>query len=205
MQTTVGISFLINHSLSTDLNLSLPMSPRCDYVSHRHYCILVTDINIFINDYYAEWLVITLGYSSFTKINMALKGMFAEKFCSERVKHYLLHHIISLFKKKLPDEGWDEPTIETLLQELSTMDSNNFPGNCGVGEREGRIYSDMVARRHYRFVFKTEIAVNFTILFLCPFYVCISFEVYHLQFNCLWKGSICNRTCEFRVIFLLLW
>ncbi|KAL4231703.1 hypothetical protein ACF0H5_009279 [Mactra antiquata] len=52
--------------------------------------------------------------------------------------------------KKLPDEGWDDQTIEMLLQELSTMDSNNFPSNCGVGEREGRIYSDMVARRHYR-------------------------------------------------------
>ena len=29
------------------------------------------------------------------------------------------------------------------------MDSNNFPGNCGVGEREGRLYSSLVARRHY--------------------------------------------------------
>ena len=37
-----------------------------------------------------------------------------------------------------------------LLQELSTMDSNNFPGNCGVGEREARIVSDLVARRHFR-------------------------------------------------------
>ena len=24
------------------------------------------------------------------------------------------------------------------------MDSNNFPANCGVGEREGRIYSRLV-------------------------------------------------------------
>lgn len=37
-----------------------------------------------------------------------------------------------------------------LLQEFSTMDSNNFPGNCGVGEREARIASDLVARRHFR-------------------------------------------------------
>jgi hypothetical protein len=27
------------------------------------------------------------------------------------------------------------------------MDSNNFPENCGAGEREGRIFSGMVARR----------------------------------------------------------
>lgn len=27
------------------------------------------------------------------------------------------------------------------------MDSNNFPANCGVGEREGRIFSSLVGRR----------------------------------------------------------
>uniref|UniRef100_A0A8C0LST3 O-phosphoseryl-tRNA(Sec) selenium transferase n=1 Tax=Canis lupus dingo TaxID=286419 RepID=A0A8C0LST3_CANLU len=32
------------------------------------------------------------------------------------------------------------------------MDSNNFLGNCGVGEREGRVASALVARRHYRFI-----------------------------------------------------
>lgn len=32
------------------------------------------------------------------------------------------------------------------------MDSNNFLGNCGVGEREGRVASSLVARRNYRFV-----------------------------------------------------
>lgn len=30
------------------------------------------------------------------------------------------------------------------------MDSNNFPGNCGIGEREARFASSLVARRHYR-------------------------------------------------------
>jgi len=29
------------------------------------------------------------------------------------------------------------------------MDSNNFEGNVGVGEREARVYSPLVARRHY--------------------------------------------------------
>lgn len=33
------------------------------------------------------------------------------------------------------------------------MDSNNFLGNCGVGEREGRVASALVARRHYRYDF----------------------------------------------------
>ena len=30
------------------------------------------------------------------------------------------------------------------------MDSNNFVDNVGVGEREGRVLSSLVARRHYR-------------------------------------------------------
>lgn len=30
------------------------------------------------------------------------------------------------------------------------MDSNNFPDNVGVGEREARVASQLVARRHWR-------------------------------------------------------
>lgn len=30
------------------------------------------------------------------------------------------------------------------------MDSNNFPDNVGVGEREGRVACPLVARRHFR-------------------------------------------------------
>uniref|UniRef100_A0A0F7Z8A7 O-phosphoseryl-tRNA(Sec) selenium transferase n=1 Tax=Crotalus adamanteus TaxID=8729 RepID=A0A0F7Z8A7_CROAD len=53
---------------------------------------------------------------------------------------------------KCPEDGWDESTIELFLHELAVMDSNNFLGNCGVGEREGRVASQMVARRHYRLI-----------------------------------------------------
>ncbi|XP_030047106.1 O-phosphoseryl-tRNA(Sec) selenium transferase [Microcaecilia unicolor] len=53
---------------------------------------------------------------------------------------------------KCPESGWDESTIELFLHELSIMDSNNFLGNCGVGEREGRVASGLVARRHYRLI-----------------------------------------------------
>lgn len=51
---------------------------------------------------------------------------------------------------KCPEDGWSESTIELFLSELALMDSNNFLGNCGVGEREGRVASSLVARRHYR-------------------------------------------------------
>lgn len=72
-----------------------------------------------------------------------------------------------LLQRKWPEEGWDDTTIELLLADLAQMDSNNFPANCGVGEREARIASclficfcklpinsflfpALVARRHYR-------------------------------------------------------
>ena len=48
----------------------------------------------------------------------------------------------------MPETGWDDLSIELTLAELAAMDSNNFCGNCGVGEREGRVYSKLVARRH---------------------------------------------------------
>ncbi|XP_060102200.1 O-phosphoseryl-tRNA(Sec) selenium transferase [Heteronotia binoei] len=53
---------------------------------------------------------------------------------------------------KCPEDGWDESTIELFLHELAVMDSNNFLGNCGVGEREGRVASGLVARRHFRLI-----------------------------------------------------
>ncbi|XP_042079039.1 O-phosphoseryl-tRNA(Sec) selenium transferase [Haplochromis burtoni] len=53
---------------------------------------------------------------------------------------------------KCPEEGWNESTVELFLSELAVMDSNNFLGNCGVGEREGRVASSLVARRHYRLI-----------------------------------------------------
>lgn len=58
---------------------------------------------------------------------------------------------ISSEQRKIPSDGWTDQTIELLLQELSLMDSNNFPDNCGVGEREARIFSTLVANRHFRY------------------------------------------------------
>ncbi|RXN20638.1 O-phosphoseryl-tRNA(Sec) selenium transferase [Labeo rohita] len=59
---------------------------------------------------------------------------------------------VLLQQGKCPEEGWSESTIELFLNELAVMDSNNFLGNCGVGEREGRVASGLVARRHYRLI-----------------------------------------------------
>ncbi|CAB1111034.1 unnamed protein product [Ectocarpus sp. CCAP 1310/34] len=55
-----------------------------------------------------------------------------------------------LSNRRLPTRGWDDAQIEYLLTEISLMDSNNFSENVGVGEREGRVYSGLVARRNFR-------------------------------------------------------
>lgn len=54
-----------------------------------------------------------------------------------------------LSQRCLPDEGWDDASIKMFLEEMSTFDTNNFMGNVGVGEREGRVISAMVRERHF--------------------------------------------------------
>lgn len=54
-----------------------------------------------------------------------------------------------LESKSCPEDGWSEEEIEVFMHELAMMDSNNFLGSCGVGERESRFASKIVARRHY--------------------------------------------------------
>jgi O-phosphoseryl-tRNA(Sec) selenium transferase len=49
----------------------------------------------------------------------------------------------------LPEEGWSEHQIEQFLLELASMDTNNFNGKIGVGERESRIFSSLVQKRHF--------------------------------------------------------
>lgn len=63
---------------------------------------------------------------------------------------FLQYNIYLQKQRKWPEEGWDDATIEAFLSDLSQMDSNNFPSNCSVGEREARIVSNIVARRHFR-------------------------------------------------------
>lgn len=72
------------------------------------------------------------------------QGRDARKSLENKIAHLLE-------QKKWPEYGWSEQWIEMLLAELALMDSNNFSNKCQVGEREGRILSNLVARRHYRF------------------------------------------------------
>jgi O-phospho-L-seryl-tRNASec:L-selenocysteinyl-tRNA synthase len=54
-----------------------------------------------------------------------------------------------LANRRLPQKPWGDMQIEYLLSELAMMDSNNFLGNVGVGEREARVFSSLVARRSF--------------------------------------------------------
>jgi O-phospho-L-seryl-tRNASec:L-selenocysteinyl-tRNA synthase len=69
----------------------------------------------------------------------------------------------SLFvNRRLPDAGWSDIQIQHFIYFLSMLDTNNKTqvqlsesggGEssrwCGVGEREGRVYSSLVSQRHY--------------------------------------------------------
>jgi len=56
-----------------------------------------------------------------------------------------------LSHRAMPDLRWPDETISYFLSQLSIMDSNNFSGSVGAGEREGRIFSNLVRQRHYGF------------------------------------------------------
>lgn len=62
-------------------------------------------------------------------------------------RHKMFTDLLS--QRRMPDEGWEDATIEYLLNQLSMMDSNNFASNVGVGEREARIFSALVSKRMY--------------------------------------------------------
>lgn len=60
------------------------------------------------------------------------------------------NRILNLLNQRcLPEEGWPDETIRLLMNRLALMDSNNFEGNCGVGEREGRIFSNIVSDKNF--------------------------------------------------------
>ena len=60
------------------------------------------------------------------------------------------NQIIDLLNQRaIPREAMDELTIRSLLNKLAVMDSNNFHGITGVGEREGRIFSSLVKQKNF--------------------------------------------------------
>lgn len=69
---------------------------------------------------------------------------------AEEARNSRSKHITNLLShRRLPEKGWDDAQIRMFLEELSSFDTNNFEGNVGVGEREGRVVSELVRQRHY--------------------------------------------------------
>ncbi|KAG7350578.1 pyridoxal-phosphate dependent enzyme [Nitzschia inconspicua] len=96
---------------------------------------------------------VTVGWSNFIATQKQYKSLFVNR--------------------RLPDYGWSDVQIQSLLFLFSTLDTNNktlakggssnnsdddndcdnvVDGDtrwCGVGEREGRVYSSLVLQRHF--------------------------------------------------------
>lgn len=81
----------------------------------------------------------TVGFSNLIASNKQFKSLFVNR--------------------RLPDEGWSDVQIQSFIFLLSTLDTNNklmvsesdtsSSRWCGVGEREGRVYSSLVSQRHF--------------------------------------------------------
>ena len=54
--------------------------------------------------------------------------------------------------RSIPDEGLDELTIELILNTIASMDSNNGMSHIGIGEREGRVFSQIVKKRNFNMI-----------------------------------------------------
>ncbi|KAG2393329.1 hypothetical protein C9374_006860 [Naegleria lovaniensis] len=54
-----------------------------------------------------------------------------------------------LSQRLLPKEGYSDQQIEALLSLFASMDTNNYENHIGIGEREGRVYSNLVMKRHF--------------------------------------------------------
>lgn len=85
---------------------------------------------------------------------------FANLIASHNEFRQLIEH------RRLPTEGWSDVQIQHFLFILATLDTNHkrplqgqqfvvssttnsAPRWCGVGEREGRVYSSLVSQRHF--------------------------------------------------------
>ena len=53
-------------------------------------------------------------------------------------------------KRKLPAKSWTDQQIELFLNQLSMMDSNNFSGNAGVGERHETVMTT-ISNKNWNF------------------------------------------------------
>lgn len=87
--------------------------------------------------------------NSFDKaVNSVISGTFVNLGLQNKQSRSRIFESL-LTNKRLPQHSLSDETIAYILSELANLDSNNFYNNVGVGEREGRVYSKVVANAHY--------------------------------------------------------
>jgi len=74
-----------------------------------------------------------------------------------QIGHELTNSHENIFKnilesRSIPDKPLSTNTINYILNQISNMDSNNGPFHIGIGEREGRILSNIVHQRNFGLV-----------------------------------------------------
>ena len=77
---------------------------------------------------------------SYTKIGISLENS------HEKILKNLLN------SRSIPNDPLNQNTINFILNTISNMDSNNSPNHIGIGEREGRIISNIVLNRNFGLV-----------------------------------------------------
>ena len=92
------------------------------------------------------------GAASSNDMGVIAKGLIKDTYLQQgvqgiRTRRSALKTLMTT--RSIPEQGLGDMTIEAILAEFAAMDSNNFLGNCGLGEREGRVYSSLVMRRHF--------------------------------------------------------
>lgn len=91
-----------------------------------------------------------MSYPAFQKVGKKLLPPALLQHSTEAANTRNKQFQILLEQRKWPDEPWDDTTIEIFLNEVATMDTNNYMTKpSGVGEREGRVYASLVSRRAY--------------------------------------------------------
>jgi O-phospho-L-seryl-tRNASec:L-selenocysteinyl-tRNA synthase len=83
---------------------------------------------------------------------MEVKGWVPERYAErggdlERQHQRLFKRLLS--NRRMPEYGWSEFTVERFLADLAALDANNAPETAAIGDREGRVFSSLVRRRHF--------------------------------------------------------
>lgn len=106
---------------------------------------------LFISTYILLYIYIYTSVMDERNLQLA-RGLVDSRYMDPAQEALQSHHSTLralLAQRRCPESGLSDCAIESLLHTLAQMDSNNFPFHIGAGEREGRVVSALVRRRHF--------------------------------------------------------